>query len=175
MLFKSHVPESNLEKRFRPAIDVFAFRQESDVYVAEIRADAERAVELFARLVAEMPEVVAISVECLRSGREFTGAKLQLAEVREVIARLKVPLVAAGGVEISVHTPDEQVALSVMLDPWIFARSDRWMYLLLGHGLEECATLPGRGWKVGRHEFAGAPEVVDAVTMAAERLTLHAV
>jgi hypothetical protein len=172
MLFKSRSPETNLEQRFRAKGDVFAFRKEGDIHVAEIRAGAERAVDLFAQLVEEMPAVVDFSLECLRTRREFIGSKLALAEVRETIARLKVPLVAWGGVEISVHTADEQVALSAMLDPWIFARSDRWLYLLIGQGLEERADLTERGWSMARGDFTGAPELVEAVSAAAERLTL---
>jgi hypothetical protein len=172
MLFKSRALETNLELRFRPRGDVFSFRKEGEVHVAEIRAGAERAVDIFTQLVEEMPAEVSLSLECLRTGREFTGDRLHLAEVRETIARLKVPLAASGGLEISVHTADEQVALSAMLDPWIFARSDRWLYVLIGQGLEERAELPERGWTMARGDFTGAPELVDAVGKAAERLTL---
>jgi hypothetical protein len=172
MLFKSRALETSLERRFRPTGDVFAFRKEGDLHVAEIRAGAERAVDIFAKLVEEMPAVVSLSLECLRTRREYIGGKLQRAEVRETIARLKVPLAASGGVEISVYTADEQVALSAMLDPWIFAKSDRWLYLVLGQGLEERAELPERGWTMEREDFTGAPEIVEAVSKAAERLTL---
>ena len=172
MLFKSRRQETSLEHRFRSVGDVFAFRREGDIHVAEIRAGAERAVDIFANLVEQLPAVVSLSLECLRTGREFIGGNLQLVEVRETIARLKVPLVASGGVELSVYSADEQVALSAMLDPWIFARSDRWLYLLIGQGLEERAELPARGWALARGDFTGAPALVEAVTKAAERLTL---
>ncbi len=172
MLFRSRTPETNLEHRFRSTATLFAFRKEADVCVAEIRVGAERAVELFHSLTGQMPPIVNLSIECLRTGREFTGEGLQLSEVKEAIARLKTPLVASGGVEISVHSADDQIALSAMLDLWIFAKSDRWFYLLLSQGLEERAKLPERSWTLSRSDFTGAPQMVEAVTAAAERLTL---
>ncbi len=172
MLFRGKQPETSVWRRFRPRADLFAFRREGDLYVAQVSASGERSVDLFHALTEQMPPVVDFTLECLRSDRQYTGKGLQLAEVKEAVARLKVPLVASGGVELSVFTEDEQLSLSPMLDLWIYARSDRWLYLLLGRGLEERAELPPRGWTVAREEFTGAPELVDAVTAAAERLTL---
>jgi hypothetical protein len=150
-------------------------RKEGGVCVAEVRASPERAVELFHELTEQMPDIVDLSVDCLRSGREYVGEGLNLSEVTDTVARLKVSLAASGGVELSVYTGDEQLSLSPMLDLWIYATSDRWLYLLLGRGLEERAELPSREWRVGPGEFTGAPELVDAVTSAAERLTLKRV
>ncbi|HEV8411582.1 MAG TPA: hypothetical protein VGQ30_13810 [Gemmatimonadaceae bacterium] len=170
--FKTRPVKENLSARFRPVADVFAMRREGDVYVAEVRASPERAVELFHELSEMMPEVVDLALDCVRTGRNYVGEGLHLSEVTDTIARMKVALAASGGVELSVYTAEEQLCLSPMLELWIYAKSDRWLYLLLGRGLEERATLPAREWRIRAAEFSGAPELVDAVTAAAERLTL---
>jgi hypothetical protein len=161
--------------RFRPGADLFSVRSEAGVYVAEVRSSPEGAVDLFHELTGQMPGVVDLGLDCLRTGRRYVGESLQRAEVAETVARLKVPLVASGGVELSIYTGDEQLSLSPMLDLWIYAKSDRWLYLLVGRGLEETTELPVRTWSVAPSEFTGAPELVDAVTQTAERLTLKLV
>ena len=161
--------------RFRAGGDVFTFGREGDVRVARVSANGERTVELFHSLTARMGDPLSLSLECLRSRREFLGQDLARVEVREAVARLKVPLVAHAGVEVGVFTDEEQLALSALLELWIYARDDRWLPILMREGLEEVGQLPKRTWTVKRDEFAGAPEMVDAVTEAAERLTLHLV
>jgi hypothetical protein len=170
--FKTRPVREALGGRFRPSTEVFALRREAEVFVAEVRVSPERAVELFHELTEQMPDIVDLALDCLRTGRKYVGEGLQLSEVTDTVARLKVPLAASGGVELSVYTGEEQLCLSPMLDLWIYAKSDRWLYLLLGRGLEERAELPRRVWKVEPNEFTGAPELVDAVTSTAERLTL---
>lgn len=150
-------------------------RREGNLYTAEVRTDPERAVELFHDLTSHMPEIVDLSLDCLRTGRKYVGEGLYRSEVTDTVARLKVPLAASGGVELAVYTGEEQLALSPMLDLWSYAETDRWLYLLLGRGLEERAGLPPREWSVGAKEFAGGAELVDAVTATAERLTLKLV
>ena len=172
MLFRSRIPTPLSATRFRPREDLFAFRKEGELYVAEVVGDGERSVDLFHSLAGEMPDVVNFSVECLRSGRSYIGEGLRRDEVVEAIARLKVPLVASAGVELSVIAANEQLSLSALLDCWIFAKTDRWLPLLLDRGFEEAADLPRRSWTVKREDFTGAPELVEAVTAAAQQLTL---
>ncbi len=155
MLFRGRTPESSIWRRFRAASDLFALRREGELYVARASANAERTVDLFHDLVGQMPPVVDFSMECFRSGRTFVGQGLQLIEVTEAIARLKVLLVASAGVELCVYTGDEQIALSALLDLWIHARNDRWLYLLLGRGLEQREELPERGWTIAARRFYG--------------------
>lgn len=173
--FKTRPVKEVLGTRFRSTADVFAMRNEGDVFVADVRTSPERAVDLFHELTEAMPDVVDLALDCLRTGRKYVGEGLNLSEVTDTVARLKVPLAASGGVELSVYTGEEQLCLSPMLDLWIYAKSDRWLYLLIGRGLEERADLPPRAWSVGPKEFTGAPELVDAVTSTAERLTLKLV
>ena len=172
MLFRSRIPTPLSASRFRPQEELFAFRKEGELFVAEIAGNGERSVDLFHSLAGEMPDVVNFSMECLRSGRSYIGEGLRRDEVVEAIARLKVPLVASAGVELSVVGANDQLSLSAMLDCWIFAKADLWLALLVDRGLEEAAELPRRSWTVKRGDFTGAPELVAAVTAAAERLTL---
>jgi hypothetical protein len=174
MLFRHRTPPTTVASRFRPATALFASRTERGLFVTQISAGMERSIELLHSLSEQLPPVVDLSLECLRSGRRFVGEGLSLPEVRETIARLKVPLVASGGVELTVYTPEDQLALSAMLDLWIYSRTDRWVYLLVGEGVEQVGALEPRTWKVGRDEFTGAPELVEAIEKTAERLTLRA-
>ena len=42
-----------------------------------------------------------------------------------------------------------------MLELFIYARTDRWLYLLQGKGLEERRLVRTNSWKLSRHEFPG--------------------
>jgi hypothetical protein len=174
-LFRHRTPATSVAERFSHPAPVFCSSRDGELYVTNVAAPMERSVDLFHALAEHLPPVVDISLECLRSGRRFVGAGLSLAEVRETIARLKVPLVQSGGVELTVYTSEDQLALSPMLDLWVYSRSDRWVYLMVGEGLDEVSVIEPRTWHVARSEFAGAPELVEAVQKAAERLTLRLV
>ncbi|MFA6547313.1 MAG: hypothetical protein WCS99_23040 [Limisphaerales bacterium] len=172
-LFRHRTPAVTVATRFADQTAVFCSARERDLHVTQVAATMERNVDLLHALAEHLPQVVDLSLECLRSGRRFVGEGLSLAEVRETIARLKVPLVQGGGVELAVYTPEDQLALSPMLDLWIYSKSDRWVYLLVGEGLDEVAAIEPRTWHVARREFAGAPELVEAIEKTAERLTLR--
>jgi hypothetical protein len=175
MLFRAAPgPESSVWRRFRPRADLFTFRREGAHCVARVGAGAERAVEHFHALAAMLPATVDLTVDCLRSRRTYQGQHVALDDARDWIARLKGALVAAGGVEFALHTADEQLTLTPLLDVFIHAPSDRWVYLLLGRGLEERDTLPPLGWTVARDAFEGAAELVAAIAAGAERLGLRA-
>jgi hypothetical protein len=82
-------------------------------------------------------------------------------------------LANAGGVEIAVYTGDDQLTLNPQVELFIYARSDRWLYLLLGLGLEERTLLATRSWKMARREFDPAPELTSELEAAAARLGLR--
>jgi len=172
-LFRHRTPSVSVAARFSDSGAVFRSAKEGDLYVTNIAATMERSVDLLHSLAEHLPQVVDLSIECVRSGRRFVGQGLSLPEVRETIARLKVPLVQSGGVELTVYTAEDQLALSPMLDLWVYSKSDRWVYLMVGEGLEEVAVIEPRSWHVARNEFAGAPELVGAIEKTAERLTLR--
>jgi hypothetical protein len=65
------------------------------------------------------------------------------------------------------------MTLNPHLELFIYARSDRWLYLLEGKGLEEQQQLRSKSWKTNRQQFPAAPELVSAVAGAVERLGLQ--
>ncbi|MBM3908664.1 MAG: hypothetical protein FJ363_11405 [Gemmatimonadetes bacterium] len=173
MLFRHHTPAEQIAERFRADDGLFSADVEDGLHVVRVAAGMERSVDLLHALAEHLPPVVDCSIECIRSARRFVGEGLSLPEVREAIGRLKVPLVASGGVELAVFTPDDQLVLNPMLDLWLYSRTDRWVYLLVGEGLEQVEQIPARSWRVARDEFTGAPELVSAIEKTAERLTLR--
>ena len=173
MFFRGRQPEASIWRRFRVSADGFTFVQEEDLFTAHVVANAERVVDLFYNLAEQLPPAVDVVIEDLRSGRSWKGGSIALPDVRESIARLKNLLARYGGVEMSVYTPEDQLTLNPYLELFIYARTDRWLYLLEGKGLEEQARLATKSWKTSRQHFPAAPDLVNAVTAAAERLGLQ--
>lgn len=173
MFFRGRQPEASIWRRFRVSADGFTFVQDADLYTAHVVANAERVVDLFYTLVEQLPPAVDVVIDDLRSGRSWKGEAVALPDVRESVARLKNLLARYGGVELSVYTGDDQLTLNPYLELFIYARTDRWLYLLEGKGLEEQASVATKSWKTSRQHFPAAPDLVNAVTAAAERLGLQ--
>lgn len=173
MLFRGRQPEASIWRRFRTTADGFTFGHEDDHYAAHVVANAERVVDLFYALTEHLPPAVDVLVEDLRSGRTWRGETVALPDVREQIARIKLILARYGGVELTVFTSEDQLSLNPYLELFIYARTDRWLYLLEGKGLEEQRAVRTKSWKVKRQQFPAAPELVNAVDAAAERLGLR--
>lgn len=175
MFFRGRQPEASIWRRFRVSADGFTFEQEDDHLTAHVVANAERVVDLFYALSEHLPPAVDVVIDDLRSGRSWKGESVALPDVRESIARLKILLARYGGAEVSVYTADDQLTLNPYLELFIYARTDRWLYLLEGKGLEEQAAVQTKSWKTSRQHFPAAPDLVNAVTAAAERLGLQTV
>jgi len=173
MFFRGRQPEASIWRRFRVSSDGFTFGQQDDHFTAHVVANAERVVDLFYTLSEQLPPAVDVVIDDLRSGRSWKGEAIALPDVREAVARLKVLLARFGGVELSVYTTDDQLTLNPYLELFIYARTDRWLYLLEGKGLEEQLNVATKSWKTGRQHFPAAPDLVNAVTAAAERLSLQ--
>jgi len=116
---------------------------------------------------------VDVVIEDLRSGRTWHGENLPLPDVREALARVKLLLARYGGVEFTIFTPEDQLSLNPFLELFVYARTDRWLYLLEGKGLDEQPVVRTKSWKVRRQQFPAAPDLVNAVSAAAERLGLR--
>jgi hypothetical protein len=172
MVFRGRQPEASVWRRFRAGTDGFSFINEGDHYTAHLVANAERVVDLFHALTEHLPPAVDVALEDVRSGRAWKGEDVALPDVREVIARLKAPLAMFGGVEFAVYTSEDQLTLNPHLELFIYARTDQWYYILQGKGLEERRMVRTRSWRLRRSEFAPAPDLVQAVAAAAERLAL---
>lgn len=173
MFFRGRQPEASIWRRFRVSADGFTFSQEEELYTAHVVANAERVVDLFYTLTEQLPPAIDIVIDDLRSGRSWKGEASALPDVREAIARLKNLIARYGGVELSVYTAEDQLTLNPYLELFIYSRTDRWLYLLEGKGLEEQSRLRTKSWKTSRQHFPAAPDLVNAVTAAAERLGLQ--
>ena len=173
MFFRGRQPEAQIWRRFRASADGFTFTKDEDYYTAHIVANAERVVDLFYTLAEQMPPAVDVVIDDLRSGRSWKGENVALPDVREAIARLKNLLARYGGVELSVYTAEDQLTLNPYIELFLYARTDRWLYLLEGKGLEEQARVRTKSWKTNQQHFPAAPDLVNAVTAGAERLGLQ--
>jgi hypothetical protein len=175
MFFRGKQPEASIWRRFRASSDGFTFTEEEGVYTAHIVANAERVVDLFWTMSELLSPAVDLYIDDLRSGRKWKGESLPLADVRDTVARLKLLLARFGGVEVSVYTPEDQLSLNPHLELFIYAKSDKWLYLLEGRGLEEQSRVRSKSWRIKRQGFPAAPDLVNAVATAAERLALQRV
>ncbi|HKC82065.1 MAG TPA: hypothetical protein VKB91_12785 [Gemmatimonadaceae bacterium] len=171
-LFRTKTPDSTVWKRFRSGQDGFTFTRTGDVYEAKVVANAERVVDLFYTLSELMAPAVDVFIRDERSQSSWAGQMVALPDVRDAVARLKVPLSTYGGVEVTLFTPEDQITLSPQLELFIYSRSDRWMYLLSSMNLEERASLEERLWGADSWERTPAPALSDAVAAAAERLSI---
>ena len=172
MFFRGRNPETSLRNRFSKGGDGFTFIKEEEHYSAHVVVNAERVVDLFHTLTEQLPPAVDVAIEDIRSRRSWKGDHIALPDVREAIARLKVPLATHGGVEISVYTTEDQLTLNGYLELFVYSRTDRWLYILEGKGLEEQKRVRTRSWKFKAEDYPPAPDLAEAVAAAAERLAL---
>src|SRR5688500_15326029 len=163
MLFRGRQPEASIWRRFNVGADGFTFTSEDGVFTTHVVANAERVVDLFHSLAEHMTPAVDVAIEDLRSGRSWKGEALPLDDVREQIARLKVLLGRYGGVEFSVFNSEDQLTLDPNIELFIYARTDRWYYLLEGKGLEVQKFVRTKSWKQKRAQFPAAAELVNAI------------
>lgn len=173
MFFRGRQPEASIWRRFRTGLDGFTFVKEADYYAAHVVANAERITDLFHALSEHLPPAVDVFVDDLRAGRKLQGENLALPDVRDALAKLKVPLSAAGGVELSVFSAEDQLTLNQHLELFLYARTDRWLYILQGKGLQEVRAVRTRSWKLNRGEFQPAPDLEAALAATVHRLGLR--
>ena len=172
MFFRGRQPETSIWKRFRSAADGFSFAKETDYYVAHLVANAERVVDLFVALLEQLPPAVDVAVADARTHRSWKGERLALPDVRDELARTKTLLAAHGGVEIAVYTSEDQLTINSVLELFIYSRTDHWLYILKGKGLEERRLVRTRSWRLASHEYPPAPELSAAIAELAGALKL---
>lgn len=175
MLFRGKQPEASIWRRFRASTDGFTFVEEDGVFTARIVANAERIVDLFWTLSELLGPAVDLHVDDLRSGRSWHGEALALPDARDALARLRLLLARYGGTQVSLYTSEDQLSLNEHLELFIYSRSDKWLYILEGRGLEEVGRLRTKTWKIKRQAFPPAPDLVNALAGAVERLGLQRV
>ncbi|HET7586065.1 MAG TPA: hypothetical protein VFK13_14210 [Gemmatimonadaceae bacterium] len=172
MLFRGKPSPTGFWQRFRSAADGFSFHQEGDYYAAHVVANAERVVDLFVVLLEEMPPAVDVALSDQRSGHRWEAPALPLPDVRDALAPIKGALAAFGGVEVTVFTSEDQLTLNGVVELFIYARTDRWRYILQGKGLEEHRLMRTRSWKLHRPSPPPAPELTRAIERLAADLRL---
>lgn len=172
MFFRGKHPETSVWRRFRTSADGFTFAEEEGYFSAHVVANAERVVDLFHALTELLTPAVDVFIDDVRTGRQWKGVGVALPDVRDAIARVKVLLATHGGVEWSVYSAEDQITLNPQLELFIYSRTDRWLYLLQGKGLQEQRAVRTKSWKLRRTDFPAAPELVTALATTAERLGL---
>lgn len=172
MLFRGRQPAATVWRRFRSDADEFTATEGTGYVEIRIAANAERAVDLLNALAEQLPPAIDVYLEDVRARRAWRGTDVALPDVREGIARLKVPLAAYGGVELALYTSDDQITLAPDLTLYVYARSDRWIYVLQSFGLIESRSASRDIYEISRDELGDAPELGDALIAVADRLGL---
>jgi len=166
-------PEASIWRHFRGTGDGFTFGDRDGVCEALVMANADRVVELYLALAEHLPPAVTVEVEDWRTGARWFGEDLALLDARDAVARLKGAIATHAGVEFTMSGRDDQLTITPNLDLFVYARTDRWLYLLQGKGLVRRRRLRARSWRLSRGEFAPAPAMSVALQDAAERLGLR--
>lgn len=175
MIFRGPQQQGTVWRRFRSGNDGFTFDATDDgIFEAHVAANAERAVDLLYVLSEELPPAVDLVLTDRRTRTTWHGTDIALPDVRDAIARLKVPLATYGGVDLSAYTAEDQLSLTAELDLYAFGRSDRWLYLLQAKGLEQYGAVAARAWRDQPWDRAPAPVLSSALAATAERLSLDA-
>lgn len=142
------------------------------LHVAQIGTSGERAVDLVPALAFHLDPAVSVFIDNLRDATSFAGSQLPLPDVRETLGRLRLPLAMYGGVEVTLVTTEDQLTLTPELSLVIYARTDRWLFLLEGMGLVERLAPPPPVWMPSRRHYRPVADLESAVQAAAERLGL---
>jgi hypothetical protein len=159
--------------RFRATQDWFVAQRLRQAHCVQVGASAERIVDLMHALSVHLDPAVDVALDDVRTARRWRGESVALPDVRDVVGRLRLPLASYGGVEFTVYTPQDQITLTPELLLVIYARTDRWTYLLDAMGLREREALPAPTWTPSRARLRPAPLLLDALVSAAARLGLE--
>lgn len=173
MIFRGRPQQVTVWRRFRSGQDGFTFEETMDgLFEAHVATNAERAVDLLYVLSEHLPPAVDISLTDRRTQATWVGNDVALPDVRDAIARLKVPMATYAGVDISVYTPDDQLSLTSELDLYAIGRSDRWLYLLQARGLERYGAVAQKAWRGQPWDRSPAKVLSTALAATADRLSL---
>ncbi len=161
--------------RFRPANDWYVVGQRGPLVECVVWSTAERLLRVYLSLLEHLDGEVDIAIESARDTQSWRGEMRSLADVRAALTPLQRPLVLHGGVEVSVYTADEQLTITPALGLVIYARSDRWVYLLDAMGFSERPEAPTADWRPERAPIADAPTLRAAVAQVVQLLALEPV
>lgn len=163
---------SDIALRFRSGADWFTVSELDGLFTCVIGANSERAVDLLQTLSLQLPEAFSVSISSLRERMSWWDNACSRAEVRDVLARLRVLLAGYGGVEFAIYTSEDQITLTPELQLVVYSRSPKWRALLIDMGMEEKPEAPAPVWIVSRDALIPAPELSDSLMLAVRRLAL---
>ena len=172
MFIRGPHPEPVIWHHFRSGTDGFVFGEREGVYEAQLVPNADRTVELFLALLEHLAPAVDVRLDDWRNGETYEGDALANGDVRDAVARSKHALATQAGTEVTVLSAGEQVTLTANLELYVFAQTDRWLYLLQGKGLRRLQRLRKRSWWLQRGEFGAATGPDSAARLTVERLGL---
>jgi hypothetical protein len=159
--------------RFRPASDWYVVGERGPLVECVVWSTAERLLRVFLSLLEHLDAEVDVAIESVRDSQSWLGERRSLSDVRAALSPLQRPLVTHGGVEVSVYTPDEQLTITPALGLVIYARSDRWVYLLDAMGFAERTEAPPSDWNADGAPLADAPTLRAAVEQTVQLLALE--
>jgi hypothetical protein len=173
--FREPVPEVSVWRRFRDSTDAYAVLRRDGLVGVRAIGNAEAMVELFIALVPECPDPVALTIDDWRGDRIWRADAVTQSAFLDVFYPLRVPMIGAGGVELTLDAGGDQLSLSAHLEVVAWSRTDRWLYLLDRAGLREKPRVRGRLWRPARGTFASAPMLDAGIATMVEQLALHPV
>ena len=173
MIFLGRPQQDTVWRRFRSGHDGFKFEETVEgFFEAHVAANAERAVDLMYVLSEHLPPAVDVALTDRRTQASWIGTDVALPDVRDAIARLKIPLATYAGVDITIYTADDQLSLTAELDLYAIGRSDRWLYLLQARGLEQYGAVAEKAWRGQPWDRSPAMVLSTAIAATADRLSL---
>jgi hypothetical protein len=161
--------------RYRGGEDWFVVSRQMGLVCTRVGATAERVVDVWHALATHLDPAVDVRIDDVRTARAWEGTLLALPEVREAMGRLRLPLAAYGGVEMSVFTDQDQLTLTPEMLLVVYSRTDRWPFLLDGMGLAERTHMPPPAWLPSRDTLRPEAQLEQVLQAAAERLQLREV
>lgn len=174
----SSAPEFADLNRFASHDDWFVADWRDGVHCVRAWAPAERLTERFhllaQHLASASDRTVDLFVHDRHHDRRLEASQLELGAVRDAINKIRLPLSAFGGVEISLATATDQLVLTHDLLLVIYARTPRWPFLLDASGFLQRASVPAPTWSsIGPAQPVAS--IAIAVDGLAEQLGLHEV
>ena len=164
---------SSVAKRFQRDTDWYVATDDGAIFTYQIHANSERVVELCYRLSSFLEPVVDMFIDDRRHQRVWEGSLRFLPDVREALGRLRWPLAAFGGVELSLYTANDQLTLTSALTLVIYSRAEHWPVRLAAEGVVSRKEAPPPVWQPSAVPLVDAPELEAALVLTAERLALE--
>jgi hypothetical protein len=173
--FRGPVPEVSVWRRFRDASDTYAVMRRDGLIGTRALGNAEAMVELFLELVPEFPNLFALTIDDWRNSVVWRAEGVTQAALLDAFYPLRVPMIGAGGVEITLECPGDQLSLSAHLEVVTWSRTDRWLYLHERAGLAEKPRVRGRLWRPARGAFPAAGNLTAGINALAKSLAMQPV